>query len=250
MSRRVFVFFAVLLSACTTESVMSPRPDVDLSPQRARPEPAKTTSKPRLVGFVSRPLDPRNLMSQAGIKPPRETACRSRLKRLGVRFREIAAINDGGGCGIPYPIEVWGLSGGIEIRPAAKLNCAMAATFGAWVKKDLGPAVKLRYLSGVKTIHQGSSYSCRTMNSRRGAKLSEHAKGNALDIMKITLKSGREIDVRRPGLFAFRQRAVLNDVRGDACKYFTTVLGPGYDRNHKDHFHFDIMDRRGRKVCK
>ena len=38
---------------------------------------------------------------------------------------------------------------------------------------------------------------------------------------------------------------------GDACSYFTTVLGPGYDRAHKDHFHFDLMERRnGYKACR
>lgn len=256
MNHRTFVFAAILLSACTTESVMSPRPGVELSRQPvatttvAAPAPVAVAPKTRLVGFVSRPLNPRSLMSQAEIMPRHEVACRRNLKRMGVRFRELAPIDDGGGCGIPHPIEVTGLSGGVRIKPAAKLNCAMAATFAKWVRKDLAPATRLRYLSGIRTIHQGSSYSCRSMNNRRGARLSEHAKGNALDIMKITLKSGREIDVRKPGLFAFRHRAVLNNVRGDACKYFSTVLGPGYDRNHRDHFHFDIMNRKGRSVCK
>lgn len=258
MNRRAFVFATILLTACTTESVMSPRPDVDLSLQSAAPAPVTTPAPApvnvapatRLVGFVSRPLNPRNLMSQAGYMPPDEVACRRKLKRMGVTFRELAPINDGGGCGISHPVEVSGLSGGVKIRPAAKLNCTMAATFAKWVKKDLAPATRLRYLSGIGTVHQGSSYSCRRINNRRSGRLSEHARGNAIDIMKITLKSGREIDVRKPGIFAFRHRAVLNNVRGDACKYFNTVLGPGYDRNHRDHFHFDMMNRKGRKVCK
>lgn len=148
-------------------------------------------------------------------------------------------------------MEVTALGGNIKVKPAAKLNCAMAATFAKWVDDDLQPAVRLRYLSGLDTIYQGSAYSCRTMNNRRGAGMSEHAKGNAIDIMKVTLNSGREIDVRRPGLFQFRQRNTLNTVRGEACKYFTTVLGPGYDRNHKDHFHLDLMHRKsGHRVCK
>lgn len=80
---------------------------------------------------------------------------------------------------------------------------------------------------------------------------SEHSKGNALDIMRIELNSGRDIDVRKPGWFAFRQRGFLNSVRADGCDYFNTVLGPGYDRDHKDHFHFDIKSRRnGYVACK
>ncbi|WP_204302975.1 extensin family protein, partial [Klebsiella pneumoniae] len=90
-------------------------------------------------------------------------------------------------------------------------------------------STRLRYLSGVNTIHQASSYSCRTMSNRPGANMSEHSKGNALDIAKITLNNGTDIKVQKPGFFAFRQRGLLNNVRSDACDYFTTVLGPGYD---------------------
>jgi hypothetical protein len=40
-------------------------------------------------------------------------------------------------------------------------------------------------------------------------------------------------------------------VRADGCDYFTTVLGPGYDYDHRNHFHFDIMPRRnGYVACK
>ena len=35
--------------------------------------------------------------------------------------------------------------------------------------------------------------------------------------MRIELENGRDIDVRRPGWFAFRQRGLLNSVRGEAC---------------------------------
>ena len=59
------------------------------------------------------------------------------------------------------------------------------------------------------------------------------------------------IDVRKPGLFAFRKRGLLNTVRADGCQYFTTVLGPGYNADHADHFHFDIKSRRnGYRACR
>ncbi len=68
--------------------------------------------------------------------------------------------------------------------------------------------------------------------------------------MRIELNNDREIKVRRPGFFAFRQRGLLNNVRADACGYFSTVLGPGYDRDHKDHFHFDLRTRKsGYRHC-
>jgi hypothetical protein len=167
-------------------------------------------------------------------------------------FEERAPINDGGVCHIDNPLTVSGFSSGhIKLKPSATLNCQMTLAFARWVKGDLVPSARLRYLSGIKTIHQASSYSCRTMSNQPGRSMSEHSKGNALDVAKITLNNGKDIQVQRPGFFSFRQRGLLNTVRSDACDYFTTVLGPGYDRFHGTHFHFDLMQRRGgHRACR
>ena len=59
-----------------------------------------------------------------------------------------------------------------------------------------------------------------------------------------------QVGVRKKGFFKFREKSLLNNVRGDACSYFSTVLGPGYNYDHRDHFHFDIAQRRkGRVAC-
>lgn len=181
-----------------------------------------------------------------------DAACRTRLKRLGVVFTEKSPINQGGSCRIDNPIEVRGFnSGSIAFKPAATLNCQVTEAFARWIKGDLQPSARLRYLSGVNTIHNAGGYSCRTMNHRRGAKMSEHSRGNAIDVTKIVLNNGKSITVRKPGFFAFREKGLLNSVRSDACGYFTTVLGPGYNREHADHFHFDLMQRRsGYRACK
>jgi hypothetical protein len=43
----------------------------------------------------------------------------------------------------------------------------------------------------------------------------------------------------------------LDDIRKGACTSFTTVLGPGSDRYHGDHFHVDVLRRRGDyRICK
>ena len=56
------------------------------------------------------------------------------------------------------------------------------------------------------------------MNSRRGNPMSEHARGNAIDVGKFVLKNGKEIAVRKRGFFAFRERGLLKAVRTDSCK--------------------------------
>ncbi|WP_157020187.1 extensin-like domain-containing protein [Mesorhizobium xinjiangense] len=207
---------------------------------------ALVPSNPMLAGYP-RPDAPMS-RSQTNTMPADEVACRRQLKRLGVRYTDQAPISEGS-CGIDWPVRVSSLSGNIAMKPAATLTCDMVLAFAQWTKNELAPAARWRYMSGIKTIHQGSSYSCRRIAGTRT--LSEHGKGNALDVMRIELNNGRDIDVRRPGLFAFRQRGLLNNVRSDACSYFTTVLGPGYNADHKDHFHFDIKQRRsGHRACR
>ncbi|EHK57418.1 extensin family protein [Allomesorhizobium alhagi] len=237
------------LSACTTDDVMSLRPDVDVGAQTAavptRGLQSLVPSNPMMSAYprFNEPAPPTITMSAD------EIACRRDLQKLGVQFRSLAPIDDGGACRIDFPVEVSAI-GSVRMKPAATLSCDMAATFARWTRKELVPSARWRYLSGVKTIHQGSSYSCRNIRGSRG-KPSQHSVGNALDIMRIELNNGKDIDVRKPGWFAFRQRGFLNNVRADGCDYFTTVLGPGYDYDHRNHFHFDIMPRRnGYVACK
>ena len=186
-------------------------------------------------------------LSSYAAMPSSERQCRRELKKLDVDYVDIEPIYDGGGCGIDWPIRVTGLPNGIQMKPAATLNCQMALAFATWTKKELSPTARTRFFSGVKTVHQGSSYSCRRIAGTRTA--SEHSKGNALDVMRIELKNGRDIDVRKPGFFAFREKSLLKNVRAGGCDYFTTVLGPGYNYDHRDHFHFDIKNRRNGYVA-
>lgn len=202
------------------------------------------------VALIPRLADPSRLPeTRGGVLTAAERACRNDLVKLGVKYRDLPPISSGSACGIAHPVEVSGFRGGIALRPAAKLNCPMARMFARWVNSELVPAARIRYFSGIQSIHQMSSYSCRKMNSKSRNPWSEHARGNAIDIGKFTLKNGKEIDVRKKSFFAFREKGLLKTVREDSCRYFTTVLGPG-DAYHGDHFHFDLRKRRtGYRHC-
>jgi hypothetical protein len=200
------------------------------------------------VAYIPRLNNPMSAPESQGGVPVSERSCRQLLQRLNVGYTDVASINGGANCGIDYPLQLQSING-VRIQPAATLNCAMALTFARWVRDDLVPTTRVRYFSGVNTIRQLSSYSCRPMNSKPGNPWSEHARGNAIDVGKIVLNNGDEIDVRKPGFFSFRQKGLLNSVRADSCKYFNTVLGPG-DPYHGDHFHFDLRSRKsGRRYC-
>lgn len=187
-----------------------------------------------------------------GVMPASELACRRELKRMGVVYTDKPPISQGPACQVPYPISLQGLSGNIGVRPAVTLNCQVTLAFAKWVKNELAPSARFRYWSGIKTIQPLGGYSCRRMNNSRQKynPMSEHARGNAIDVGKFVLKSGHAIDVRKKGLFSFREGRLLQAVRSDSCKYFNTVLGPGSNPEHWNHFHFDLRSRQsGRAYC-
>jgi hypothetical protein len=201
------------------------------------PEPYESTY-PRLESPA--PSRPRTLSAD-------EADCRRQLKKLGVRYQDLAPIRDSSACYIDNPVKVSAM-GSVQMKPAATLTCQMALTFAKWTRNELVPNARWRYFSGVKTIRQGSSYSCRRIAGSRTQ--SAHSQGNALDVMAIELNNGKDIDVTKKGFFSFRERKLLNNVRADGCEYFSTVLGPGYNYDHRNHFHFDLMQRKsGRRAC-
>lgn len=254
----MFLPLALFSASCTTGDVMALQPAVDVGARTAAVAPLPVPAvepQPRLAGMQT--LVPSNPMmvsyprveqplAETPVMPADEESCRRQLRRLGVTWRDLAPIDDGPSCAIPHPVSMSAI-GSVEIKPAATVTCQMALTFARWTKEELVPSSRMRYFSGVKRINQGSSYSCRRISGSRT--MSEHSTGNAIDIMNIELNNDKDIDVKKPGLFSFRQRGLLNNVRADACKYFTTVLGPGYNYDHRNHFHFDIMQRRNGSVA-
>ena len=215
------------------------------------------------IGEVLTPVDPvqtRSVFSMPRLSVPgfggfsggrmdaSESQCRAQLRRMGVTFRDLPAIRDSAACGIEHPVEVSTLARGVALKPAATLNCQTALAVAQWLQDDAAPAARARYLSGIAEVQQMSSYSCRRI--RGSGQWSEHSTGNALDIGGFKLKNGRQITVEKPGLFAMRERGFLQAVRASACDDFTTVLGPGSDADHADHFHFDLRARKsGYRHC-
>jgi hypothetical protein len=132
----------------------------------------------------------------------------------------------------------------VAITPAPLLHCAMAESLAAWLREEVAPrAAKLG--SQLKRIENYDSYQCRSRNRRPGAKLSEHAHGNALDLRAIHLADGRR--------FSFTDvtvdKSLRDGLRESACQRFTTVLGPG-DPHHEEHIHLDVIQRRsGYRIC-
>ena len=98
-------------------------------------------------------------------------------------------------------------------------------------------------------IELGGSYVCRGQNHDIDAKLSEHAFANAADIMGFAFAGRASIPVKAmPD--GTEEAQFLAAVRGKACGFFRTVLGPGTNAAHANHFHLDERDRNaGHRLC-
>jgi hypothetical protein len=132
----------------------------------------------------------------------------------------------------------------VAIVPPATLRCGAAEAVAQWIREDLGPAMTefgpLIGLSGVE------SFECRGRNGVTAAKLSEHAKANAIDINLLKFRNGRLIKLTD----TVSSSALREKIRTSACKRFTTVLGPGSDAYHNDHIHLDLAERSsGYRIC-
>jgi hypothetical protein len=141
-------------------------------------------------------------------------------------------------------------TGTVTVQPAATLACPIVSSLDNWFASGVQPAAMKWFGVPVAEIKQISAYSCRGMNGQSGAKISEHAFGNALDIAAFTLADGRRITVKDGWRGAPEEQGFLRDIQGSACQLFSTVLAPGSNAFHYDHIHVDLMRRTsGRVIC-
>ncbi|MFG1210749.1 extensin family protein [Xanthobacter flavus] len=133
----------------------------------------------------------------------------------------------------------------IPLKPAAISRCEMTVAAAAWMSEALAPAVATA--GGVlSAIRIADSYNCRPRNRVAGAKMSEHGRGNAVDVGGFELGDGRVWTVAKGGL----PMALRASMKDSACTRFATVLGPGSDGYHEDHIHVDLAQRRNDfKLC-
>lgn len=159
-------------------------------------------------------------------------------------------IDEGNGCQVPNPWRMYSVAG-VQLSQPATLNCSVTQPLHDWMNGTVQPAAQSVFGSEVTGISVASSYSCRARNNKRGARMSEHGFGNAIDISSFTLADGRKITIKQGWRGEDDEREFLRQIRQDACAEFMTVLGPGSDRYHGDHFHLDLANRRsGKAYCK
>lgn len=136
--------------------------------------------------------------------------------------------------------------GRVEIRPPAVLGCSMAEAIADWVRDDLAELAASSFGARLRSVRNYTAYHCRTRNNIVGELMSEHGKGNALDVGLITLANGKTIDPTDPKI----SRDFREGWKRSVCGRFSTVLGAGSDGYHENHIHLDLKERRnGYRIC-
>ncbi|MDI7860833.1 extensin family protein [Rhizobiaceae bacterium n13] len=242
-----------VLLAATDLPLVGPLPDPKPAPATQPgkipvPEPAPSTS-PEAGSDAAKAEPPPPIEKE---DPARYAACLASLREMGVLFQEKPRIDGGEGCGIDKPISVSEAGGGIKLRPAATLGCGAALRLARWTRDIVVPMARIAFPDKrVLALENASSYVCRLRNNASVGKISEHARGTAIDISSIILSEKLTVTMQPRNGDSTIEGAFQRSVTTAACLYFTTVLSPGSDAAHQDHLHLDGLERsNGYRYCR
>jgi len=147
-------------------------------------------------------------------------------------------------------------NGAVAFNSPHTIDCPMIALLDEWLVEVVQPLAQATFGVPIVGLDGMGAYSCRGMNNQAGARISEHAFGNAMDIGGFRLADGRTISVQRDWTQGDAPtRAFLLGVQAGACSRFTTVLAPGSNIFHYNHIHLDLAMHGNtstgpRRICK
>lgn len=203
------------------------------------PPPPKAPSVPPPAPAILPPEQPTSLPATEDLEDA--AACRSALAALGVEFAVADNVETSGACTVVNPVKLSSIAtstGKVNLPGGPLLNCHFAKQFATWAADIAAPVAKAQMGANLTAISTGPGYECRGRNGDSSSKLSEHALGNAVDIDALLFDDKRRIAIgHEQAGAALRMTQAL---RTSGCGYFTTVLGPGSNEAHKEHFHFDL----------
>ncbi|HUO53180.1 MAG TPA: extensin family protein [Rhodoblastus sp.] len=156
--------------------------------------------------------------------PEDPAACDALIATGAVVATRLPAISGEIGCGVAAPVSLDAVilpdKRSIPVEPHPVLRCDLAAEAAHWIAEDLIPSVE-ETGGRIRRLIGAGGYQCRSRNGSPGAPLSEHARGNALDLGGVEMADGHIIGL--PDMAGLLEAAT--NVRAAACARFATVLG-------------------------
>ncbi|MEI9900704.1 MAG: extensin family protein [Hyphomicrobium sp.] len=216
------------------EPVVEAEPAVEEPPlprERPAPEPVEPET-PDVAEEAAAPDEPPRVF---------QTACPAVI--AGAVEAEMLPPVSEGQCSIRSPLSVTAISVNGRMLPLSSpvtVGCEMATQLPGWAEEVEGYFVA-REKTRLETLLTGTSYMCRNVNNADEGRLSEHAFGNAVDIVGFALEDGRSVTLPEgwSDPLSVEGRA-LRFAHGAACSRFMTTLGPEANALHHDHLHLDM----------
>lgn len=164
--------------------------------------------------------------------------CRAVLDASDFAYQPVPDRVTGEGCGFRNAVRV--SRSEITYAGGFVATCPLAVALALFERHVLQPAAQDTLGTRVTAIDHYGTYACRNVNNRDTGRRSQHATANAIDIAGFRLADGRHLRVAADWDDGGAESEFLQDVHGGACGIFGVVLGPSYNRAHRDHFHLDL----------
>jgi hypothetical protein len=248
----VLLLFCFSAAHRLPDPVPLPRPKPPLSDTKQfRAEEPAASSKPPSTAIetpepgtqtAAIPKAPASIVSLSAIGLDEYQKCVADLTASGAEIEQSFHVEEQG-CVLDGAVvlrSVMTVTGKVEIGGRPKVLCPFALRFSRWVQEVGAPIIAEDMGAPLSTIRTGTAFLCRNRVGLGESKISEHARGNALDIVSFDLRDSRRIVIGDEASASSPASKVLRGLRTSACGYFTTVLGPGSNEAHKTHFHFDL----------
>ncbi|TCV94336.1 extensin-like domain-containing protein [Biostraticola tofi] len=151
-----------------------------------------------------------------------------------------------GTCPLASPVRVQGF-GPVSLSSSFLASCPLALSSAMFVSQSARPQAQAVLGTALTRVDHLGSYACRTIYSRPGARLSEHASAEALDLSAFRFADGRRVTVLAGWQQEGQPTAYLKTIFSQSCRYYGNSIGPDYNTAHANHFHLGM---RGFGVCR
>ena len=217
------------------------RADTGASSEPPLPPIRPPSSETQPAGGTTPP--PPSIPTPVATPPADPAACLAELKANHIEAEIVPAppapVAD---CAITEPVRVSsiGLASGaaIDMPDRPILDCAFALTFTEFAQDLMAPLATAMLGSGIVALATGG-YRCSSPIRLPSGSPNPHAKGIAIDLSAIMLADRRRIAIGHEADSA--EALFTRTMRQAACGWFSTVLGPGTNAAHAEHFHFDVL---------
>ena len=164
--------------------------------------------------------------------------CRKSLARASAELEAAPIAGNDEGCGAPDAYRL--IRSEVPYGGDVRLACPAMAALLMWERTVARPLAEDILGTELVRIDHYGTYACRNINGAATGRLSFHASANAIDIAGFRFADGRRVSVLGDWDGEGAEARYLAAVHHGACEIFTGVLGPDYNRQHANHFHFEM----------